>query len=73
MKSKKLSAERKGHGLEKRALTVWVRMFFRSSQGGRVGAEQEWRPRNPGYSRQEGHGALMSLKLCGGGGMAVSH
>lgn len=73
MKSEKLSAEGKGPGPEKRALTVWVRMFFRSSQGGRVGAEQEWRPRNPGYSRQEGHGALMSLKLCGGGGVALSH
>lgn len=41
MKSEKLSAEGRGPGPEKRALTVWVRMFCRSSQGGRVGAKQD--------------------------------
>lgn len=41
MKSEKLSAEGRGPGPEKRALTVWVRMFLRSSQGGRVEAEQD--------------------------------
>lgn len=65
----KLNAGGRGPGPELRALTVWVRMYFKYFQeGGGLGVEQD------GESERAGRaGSLTALEFCGGGGVPPSH